>query len=277
MHIRILGTGAAEGFPALFCECPTCQRARRSGGKNIRSRTSIRIDDDLQVDLPPDSLSQNQRLGLSMAGVEHLLVTHGHSDHFSPGELKWRDDPFAVWDRKPLLHVYGVPDVGEILRNSIDTELADHAIQFHIVRPFVSFQAGSMGVLPIQANHAHERGAVNYILNRGAVSVLLAFDTGWYSERSWETLAEHRFDLVIIECTNGRYDDPEAEHLSVEAVKRIQTELYSRGSLHGESKMVATHFSHGGELLHHELESALKGDGIQVGYDGIEFHLPERR
>jgi len=275
MHVRILGTGAAEGFPALFCECATCRRARREGGLNIRSRASIRIDDNLQVDFPPDILSQHQRLGLSLAGIEHILVTHGHADHFCPSELKWRDEPFAVWDSKPELCVYGVPDVGRILRDSVEGDLSDHDIRFHTVKPFVSFHAGTFGVLPIEANHAHDRGAVNYILSRGAASVLLAFDTGWYSERSWQALSDERFDLIVMECTRGRYDDPHAEHLSVAGVKRMRTELHRRGCVADAGRFVTIHFSHSGGLLHSELEQALKADGIEVGYDGIEFHIPE--
>jgi len=34
MKVKILGTAAAEGWPALFCRCPACQRARKLGGKN---------------------------------------------------------------------------------------------------------------------------------------------------------------------------------------------------------------------------------------------------
>ena len=31
MKILYLGTGAAEGVPAVFCNCDTCREARRRG------------------------------------------------------------------------------------------------------------------------------------------------------------------------------------------------------------------------------------------------------
>ena len=33
MKIKFLGTGAAEGWPALFCECAACKKAEELGGK----------------------------------------------------------------------------------------------------------------------------------------------------------------------------------------------------------------------------------------------------
>ena len=34
MKIRYLGTAAAEGWPALFCSCPICTKARAEGGRS---------------------------------------------------------------------------------------------------------------------------------------------------------------------------------------------------------------------------------------------------
>ena len=31
MKLQFLGTGAAEGAPAIFCKCDTCQELRRRG------------------------------------------------------------------------------------------------------------------------------------------------------------------------------------------------------------------------------------------------------
>ncbi len=36
MKLKILGSAAAEGVPALFCVCPVCQAARENGGRDIR-------------------------------------------------------------------------------------------------------------------------------------------------------------------------------------------------------------------------------------------------
>lgn len=54
MKIQYLGT-AAEGLPALFCECETCKHAAFLGGRNIRTRSQAIIDDALLIDYPADT------------------------------------------------------------------------------------------------------------------------------------------------------------------------------------------------------------------------------
>ncbi len=39
MKLKYLGTAAAEGIPALFCNCKHCASARELSGKNIRTRS----------------------------------------------------------------------------------------------------------------------------------------------------------------------------------------------------------------------------------------------
>ena len=39
MEFRYLGTATAEGLPTMFCKCPVCERSRKLGGRNIRTRT----------------------------------------------------------------------------------------------------------------------------------------------------------------------------------------------------------------------------------------------
>ena len=55
MKLTYLGTAAAEGFPAVFCNCKYCVEARRLKGKNIRTRSQSIVNDDLLIDLPADT------------------------------------------------------------------------------------------------------------------------------------------------------------------------------------------------------------------------------
>ena len=57
MKFTFLGTAAAEGFSAVFCNCKYCIEARKLKGKNIRTRSQSLINDDLLVDLPADTYS----------------------------------------------------------------------------------------------------------------------------------------------------------------------------------------------------------------------------
>ena len=84
MEIQYLGTAAAEGLPALFCDCETCRRARDIGGKEVRTRTQSLVDGKILLDFPPDTYAHALRHSLRLGQIQHLLVTHSHMDHFFP-------------------------------------------------------------------------------------------------------------------------------------------------------------------------------------------------
>ena len=50
MKITVLGSGGF-GYPLVFCDCEYCSKARKLGGKNIRKRASLLINDEMIIDL----------------------------------------------------------------------------------------------------------------------------------------------------------------------------------------------------------------------------------
>ena len=84
MQFQYLGTAAAEGWPAVFCRCKYCLEAQRLGGKNIRTRSQAIVNDDLLLDLPPDTYMHKLMNNLDLSRVKYLFVTHFHMDHFYP-------------------------------------------------------------------------------------------------------------------------------------------------------------------------------------------------
>jgi hypothetical protein len=73
MQVKILGTAAAEGWPAIFCACPTCLKAREVRGKNIRSRASARFSPRHQIDLPPGVWYHEAVLNADLSRLEHVF------------------------------------------------------------------------------------------------------------------------------------------------------------------------------------------------------------
>ena len=57
MIVKYLGTGAAEGIPAVFCHCNICKHARQKKGRNIRTRSQALIDGKLLIDFGPDTFT----------------------------------------------------------------------------------------------------------------------------------------------------------------------------------------------------------------------------
>ena len=107
MKIEFLGTGAAEGIPALFCKCEICEHARNAGGKNIRMRTGILIDRRLLMDFSPDAFVQSLYRKIDYSGLHALLVTHTHSDHFAVDDLVQRSTCNSRNRTVPVLKVLG--------------------------------------------------------------------------------------------------------------------------------------------------------------------------
>ena len=106
MKVNFLGTIAAEGGPALFCNCRYCQEAARRGGKDIRTRSQILVNEDLLVDFPADTYLHKLRHGLDLSKVRYLLITHSHRDHFYPEDIFNRGAQSAHDMVEPTLDIY---------------------------------------------------------------------------------------------------------------------------------------------------------------------------
>lgn len=269
MEILFLGTAAAEGWPGLFCECRYCQRARRLKGKDIRSRSSILIDNLYKVDFPPDTYWHVNRYGINLAKVEHLFITHDHNDHYYPQDLILRAAPFAHLKKGDTLNIYAGKSVYDsTLKAQYWGEYEKPAgISFHIIEPYKEFTAGEMEVLPIKADHDPNKLCFNFVFQYKGRTILHGHDTGWYPEETWRTLRNFKFDLMILDCANGKIDE-ERYHLGIKGLVKMKERLGKNGNLKKNCRCIATHFSHNGGLLHAELEKVLGKKGVEAAYDG---------
>ena len=106
MKLQFLGTAAAEGMPAIFCNCEHCKEARRLGGKNIRTRSQALVNSDLLIDFPADTYYHFLLNGIEGDLIKNMLITHSHSDHLRAEEFEMRRSPFAHQMREKTLGVY---------------------------------------------------------------------------------------------------------------------------------------------------------------------------
>ena len=272
MEIQILGTAAAEGWPAVFCGCETCRSARETGGENIRSRASIQFGAQHRIDLPPDTWFHEAHEGADLSKLEHLFITHSHRDHWSPPELGNLIPPFAHGRSEPL-KVHGNNVVTRQARELSVSNEGTGLVAVE-VEPFVPIQAGNMAFTPIRASHMldEDEVCVNYVASSGDRTVLYACDTGWYPEDTWEFLEATRLDAVISECTSGPHDGGKG-HLNFEGLFAMKERLEQSGTISAGGVFVATHFSHNVGLLHKDLEYILGKRQILAAYDGMQISL----
>ncbi len=271
MRLQILGSGAAEAWPGIFCACETCRRARAAGGKNLRSRASVQIDGEWKIDYPPDTYLHLLRYGLDLSRLQHLFITHSHDDHFAWRELAYVRPPFGHDLVHPPLRVYGNATVCDLLKPLV--ERCQGLLEAKQVAPFVPVPAGHLTFTPLLAEHAPPEEALNYLVQEGPRTVLYASDTGLYGPRTMEFLSGRRLDLAIIECTQGALPLPATLHMGWEGVLRLRDDLAVAGSITSDTRMVITHFSHNAAMLHEELEALAGPEGVEVAYDGMELSV----
>ncbi len=273
MILRVLGTAAAEAWPAPFCVCEACDRARFRGGKDVRSRASYLIGDAVKVDWPPDSVMHALRDGLDYALVKHLFITHGHFDHCAVGDLEFRRQGFAVLGEGAVLNVYGSQAVLDYLNGRLREPQA-LALKYHRLRVLEPVTVErTITVTPVRAAHAsEEEEALNFVIETGRKSILIGHDTGWYAEETWDFLGTKELDVLFMDCTMG----PQAGrigHMGIPALIEVQQELRKRGALAPDCQFLATHFSHNGGMLHEDLEAELEPHGMRAAYDGLELEV----
>lgn len=272
MRIQILGTGAAEAWPAVFCGCETCVRARAAGGPNYRSRASVQIDDIYKIDMGPDTYYQAARFNIDLSALAHIFVTHSHSDHLDIAEMEFMQPPFAHNLKHAPIKVYGNEAVTSAITNHYGE--GKLPIELSTIQPFIPIKAGNLTFTPITAHHDMNELCLNYIVQSDSATVLYASDTGEYDQPTIDFLqSQKHFDLLIIECTQGCLPGPAIGHMSFEAVLRLREKIVSAGAADKDVRTVITHFSHNIGLLHDEFEAIANPHGVEVAYDGIVLEV----
>lgn len=274
MKLHFLGTGSAEGMPALFCSCAVCAQARRRGGPDRRTRASVLLDDVVKIDLPPDTLAHVHAYDLDLSMLRHLLFTHSHDDHFAVRELQYLSPHFAPGRRRHTpLHVWATRGLIQRMLLEMAHFFEKAPLCFHALVPFVEEPVGHLHITPFPAHHKSDELCLNFLVRQDERVLLYATDTGWYDEASWDFLLGRRIDAVALECGKGISTSGYDGHLNIEDVRRYKERLHHAGGLAPDAPFWVTHIAHTGLLLHEEMTGLLAPDGITVAYDGLQASL----
>lgn len=264
MKLKYLGTAASEGWPALFCHCEACERAKALGGKDIRTRAQAVVDDTLLIDLGPDTYLHQLHHGLNLPRVQAVLVTHSHSDHWAVSNLYYRGEPYA-YGMHPL-PVWGNPHIGE----DIARLRPDMAVQYHEAKPFEPFQiTGGYTVTPLAAHHDDSQTSLIYHIQRNGRSLLYAHDTGLLPENTWAWLRGRKLHFISLDCTH-MLGLSGGGHMGLRENIQVRDRMLAEGIADGESTFMLNHFSHNGRLSHADMEKEAAKHGFLVSWDGLE-------
>lgn len=271
MEIKYLGTGAAEGWPAVFCQCEACRAARRLGGKNIRRRSSALVNGNLLLDLPPDIYGMSLLHGVDLSEIKDFVITHNHSDHFYAHELTNFTNPFGHNADGIPARLFGSATVMEAAKAALADSDEEGRPELTEAREYEPFIAAGCTVTPLPA--AHNAGiCFIYLIESCGKAMLYAHDTGWLPAATWEYLQGRRLDFVSMDGTCLDYQHYES-HMTLDENIAMKQKLVSMGGADDKTAFVSAHFSHNGRLLHDQIVERLKPHGIAAAYDGMEMEF----
>lgn len=273
MKLQYWGTAASEGWPALFCRCEACCKARILGGRNIRTRSQALLDDSVLLDFPADTYLHALQYNRDLSDIRHVLITHSHEDHFYPLDMILKVPPYAHHQAVPKLTVYGNKTVIDMLVQAICTcgmpynDVMEY-LQPVTLQPFAPFAMGEYTVTALLADHIPHEDCFLYLIEKDDRVLLYAHDTGFFPAETWEYLRGKRVDLISIDCTFVTHSC-RRNHLGLPEVIEIQKKLQKMGCVTQESRFVINHFSHNIPVLHDELTAQAGNHGFLTAYDGM--------
>lgn len=280
MKITMLGT-AAIGYPLTFCNCDNCKEARKRKGKSIRKRASILINDDLLIDLGPDTQTAMTMYDKDMGKIKYLLQTHIHADHYDAGLLTTRI-PYMAMKKHNKLEIYAHPECLKIMSNRVSQyENADllsnegsSKLNVHsneISAGEIAY-IGNYQVKAIESIHDIKHGSLLYVITENNKSIFYATDTKELTEKAIEELKNYKLDVVIMDHTFGDVDYSFShlnEKLFIEQINKMK----SLGIIDENTLIYGTHISHDGMSYHEKVDERAIKNGYRIAYDGLEIDI----
>lgn len=270
MKLKYLGTAAAEGFPAFYCDCEKCRIAKEKGGKNIRSRSQAILDDKILIDFPCDTYWHLTENNIEILDINHCLITHIHSDHFYPNDLAYMRKGFSHPPADWKFAVYGSSDLALPIENYV--KYSNGFLSFNQIEAFKPFKVDKYTVTALKAEHGTENPYI-YMISDEKSTILYAHDTDYFPQETWNYFesVNPRFDLVSLDCTEGALESlPYKGHMCLGSNIRCRDELLKKGYIDSKTLMVLNHFSHNGkDACYDSFKPLAEKEGFIISYDGL--------
>ena len=278
MRIMFLGTAAAEGVPAVFCNCPTCLNAKAKGGKDMRTRSQILIDDDTLFDFPMDTYMHMLRYKLDLSAVKRVLITHSHMDHCYPQEFCMRGGPFARSLTVDKVEVYGNDKVCAMFQSDTAREIrpaVQEGIDLKVLHSYDEVTSGDMRIIALPASHTKGEDCLVYYVERGGKGMLLLNDTGVLDKQVYLRLADMNVNVraVALDCTYGAMRHGAGRHMGLYDIVDQKSVMAQAGLITADTKIIATHLSHNTDLDYDGISAIAAGYDIAVAYDGMTLNI----
>lgn len=264
MTVRLLGTGGADGIPALFRDDAVSRWARVHGGPDVRTRAAAIVDEGLKIDLPPETAAQLLRNGLRGGDWDFLFFTHSDDDHLALAELQYALYPFTE-SYELSFSIFG----SETVTGEIRGRYPDWPMDLVEIRSFQPVEIAGYRVTPLRARHTPGEECFNFLIERGGRRLVYATDTGVWPDETIEFFAGAAMHLFIVECTNAFCPSSYLGHMDLEGLGYLLSRLRANGGINSDTRVVTTHHAATGGARHCDLRAALAPLGAEPGFDGM--------
>lgn len=250
--ILFLGTGAADW-----------DMNDKTAGRFFRRNSSTLINGELLIDPGAhifDYLADSGDPNL-FDRVKYVVVTHNHGDHVNGDSVR------RLAENKSLTVLCPLPAqnrIGEVKNVTFITSEA-----------YKTTELGGYSVLGLYANHDDVVNAFHYIIKTpDGKEIFYGLDGAWFLRPTWEEMKAHRFDLAIMDCTVGDFDDWRLfEHNTVPMLRKMIAEMVRLNMMNDGGKIVASHLARTLHPSHEECVKVFEELGMITAYDGMKIEL----
>jgi phosphoribosyl 1,2-cyclic phosphate phosphodiesterase len=274
MKLKLLGTGAAEGIPALLCNCPICANARRRRGRDVRQNSCAVVEGAsgalVLIDAPPHIKMTVDSRAVDQERLQAILVTHAHQDH-SLG-LDYLSDHAVSgggYQDPHVVDLWAPPSVFAFVERvrgaRIEAVPGDSVFRPRTAHALEPFEVGPFTVTPLETGHRAGGECLGYVIQEGSCTLAYMLDSPpQLPDRTLEHLLTLRIECLVFDCTYASRHDP-GGHSDIEGLI----------AMHGRLKpglTVASHISHRC-LDHRALARTLRAHRIRAGFDGMVLRV----
>lgn len=277
--IKFLGTGAGDFYTHD-------DKPGDIGGKDIRHPPSLFISPNVMVDFHDDW----QLAGFSIPkdSIRHLLIAHGHYDHFRPVRIhnfaRELSHPLSVYGNGTIIDAldfaseYEWDRAGKVfLKNNhgsnVDPVLAE---------PGASFLIDDLRVTPALANHFFDtkyeilgQKALNYVFERNGKTLFYGLDSSYVLPGTFEMLSKLRLDIAVFDATwcQREIDPAVSGHLNWVMLDETIAQFNEGGLFAEDAVIIADHLSVNTIEPYDEIAGKLSDKGITLAYDGMTLEF----
>lgn len=253
MKVLFIGTGAADWV-----------LKERKGNEFFRRLTAVRINEDFMIDCSGDTKDFIETDGGNLDKVENLVISHTHSDHYSPE---------AITDLlRSDVRVWAESEAEKMILSDMPT-LKESTLEM-----FKENKVGKYTVIPVPASHSvadRNQTPSNFIISDGEKTLFWGCDGAWIPNYSWHEMKKYKYDLIILDGTlgDGEGDYRIFEHNNLRMVKEMADTIRSQELLKENGKIIISHMSRYAHKEHEEVVKQLAPANIDVAYDGLEIEF----